>query len=164
AAAGRARPPPTRPGPADTPVPTAAQLPWLGGTEEELKDAMERRRLLQWAAAGLGASALDLSAESTRQLLDRALAAGHRTVEDWELTGADHLYALRTQPPAEVRDDLAMDLRGLLRQVGQGTAGGERAELRRVTAMLAMLHANVLTRLGEHGTAIRWWRTARHAA
>src|SRR5262249_5153364 len=28
----------------------------------------------------------------------------------------------------------------------------------------AALHANALTRLGEHGPAIRWWRTARHAA
>src|SRR5581483_7281386 len=34
----------------------------------------------------------------------------------------------------------------------------------RVEAALATLHANVLTRLGDHGAAIRWWRTAKEAA
>jgi hypothetical protein len=37
-------------------------------------------------------------------------------------------------------------------------------ELNRIAAMLAALHANVLTRLGEHGPAIRWWRMTRHPA
>lgn len=36
--------------------------------------------------------------------------------------------------------------------------------MHRVLAALSTLHANILTRLGDHGAAIHWWRTARRAA
>jgi transcriptional regulator with XRE-family HTH domain len=145
-------------------VPVTAELRWLHIPAEEQKDAMERRRLLQWAATGLGAGALGLSAEPVRQLLDLVLTGERRGVEDWELTCADHLHAIRTRPPARVRDDLVVDLLAVQHQLATTTAGRDATELRRVTAMLATLHANALTRLGEHGSAIRWWRTARDAA
>jgi hypothetical protein len=129
-----------------------------------MRDAMERRRLLQWAATGLGAGALGFSAESVRQLLDLVLTGEQRSLEDWEITCADHLHAIRTRPPAQVRDDLVVDLLAVQRQLELSPAGATATELRRITAMLATIHANALTRLGEHGSAIRWWRTARDAA
>jgi len=100
-----------------------------------------------------------------RQPLDLALAGDQRrTAEDWQVTCADHLHALRTRQPGQVRDDLLVDLTAVRRQLETTPAGREATELRRATAMLAMLHANALTRLGEHGPAIRWYRTARAAA
>lgn len=129
-----------------------------------MRGAMERRWLLQWAATGLGAGALGVAAEPARQLLDLILAGEQRGVEDWELTCADHLHAIRTRPPAQVSADLVVDLLAVRRQLEMTPAGREATELRRVTAMLAMIQANALTRLGEHGPAIRWWRTAREAA
>ena len=140
-----------------------AELPWPGMPEEDQKDAMERRRLLQWAATGLGAGALG-SSEPVRQLLDLVLTGQQRSAEDWEVTCADHLHAIRTRPPAKVRDDLVVDLLAVQRQLEMMPSGRDATELRRITAMLAALHANALTRLGEHGPAIRWWRTARDAA
>jgi hypothetical protein len=129
-----------------------------------MRDAMERRRLLQWAATGLGAGALGYSAEPVRQLLDLVLTGEQRSLEDWEITCADHLHAIRTRPPAQVRDDLVVDLLAVQRQLEMTPTSHDTNELRRITAMLAMIHANALTRLGEHGPAIRWWRTARDAA
>jgi len=129
-----------------------------------MRDAMERRRLLQWAATVLGAGALGFSAESVRQLLDLVLTGEQRSAEDWEVTCADHLHAIRTRPPAQVRDDLVVDLLAVQRQLEMTPSGRDATELRRITAMLAMINANAFTRLGEHGPAIRWWRTARDAA
>jgi len=150
---------------AATQVPATAELPWPDGPAEERKDAMERRRLLQWAATSLGVGALGLSAETVRQLLDLVLTGEHhRTSEDWQVTCADHLHALRTRPPAQVRDDLLVDLLAVAHQLQLTPSGRDATELRRVTSMLAMIHANALTRLGEHGPAIRWCRTARDAA
>jgi hypothetical protein len=124
---------------------------------------MERRQLLQLAAASLAAGAAGgLSSESVRQLLDGVLAGGQRSLEDWEITCADHLHAIRTRPPTRARDDLAVDLVALQHQLAADSARA--TELNRIVAMLAALHANVLTRLGEHAQAIRWWRAARHAA
>jgi antitoxin (DNA-binding transcriptional repressor) of toxin-antitoxin stability system len=124
-------------------------------------DDMERRRLLL-AALGIGAGAFS-SGEPVRQLLDLALASELRSIEDWQLACADHLHALRTRPPTQVRDSLIVDLLAIHRQLKMPDAGGS-AELHRVVAALSTLHANVLTRLGDHGAAIHWWRTARAAA
>lgn len=135
------------------------ELPLPSNPDTDQRDAMERRRLLQWAATGLGLGAAGL-AEPTRQLLDLVLTAEHRSIEDWHITCADHLNGLANQPPADVRHDLVIDLLALRRQLERAPA----VDLLRVTAMLAALHANALTRLGEHGAAIRWWRTARDAA
>jgi transcriptional regulator with XRE-family HTH domain len=145
-------------------TPGTAELRWPGGADEEERDAMERRRLLQWAATGLGAGALGLSAEPVRQMLDLALTGDQRSLEDWEIACADHLHAIRTRPPAQVRDDLAVDLLAVQHQLDTTPEGRAAIELRRVTAMLAVLHATALSRLGEHGAAIRWFRTARNAA
>jgi hypothetical protein len=143
-------------------VPATAGLRWPRTPKEE-QDVMERRRLL-WAATGLGAGALSLSAEPVRQLFDRILDGERRSPEDWEIACADHLHAIRTRPPARVREDLVIDLLAVQRQLEMTPPGRDATELQRITAMLAMIHANALTRLGEHGSAIRWWRTARDAA
>ncbi|MFC4913536.1 hypothetical protein [Actinomadura gamaensis] len=124
-------------------------------------DEMERRRLLL-AALGLGAGAFGSSAESLRRAMDVALTTPPRAIEDWQLACTDHLYAIRTRPPAAVRDDLLLDLISVRQQLTE--PGADVTELQRVQAALAMLHANVLTRLGEHGGALRWWRTAKEAA
>jgi hypothetical protein len=98
-------------------APVTPGSPIAPGVEwETMRDAVERRRLLQWAAAGLGAGALGYSAEPVRQLVDLVLAGEHRRApEDWEVTCADHLHALRTRPPALVRDDLLIDLLAVAR-------------------------------------------------
>jgi len=125
-------------------------------------DDMERRRMLL-ASLGVGAGALSTSAEPVRQLLDLILAGETRSVEDWNLVCTDHLFALRTRPPAQVRQDLIIDLIAAQRQL-KTTKDGDVPEMSRVIAALSTLHANLLSRLGEHGAAIRWWHTARSAA
>src|SRR5262249_57360008 len=125
-------------------------------------DTRDRRWLWGWPAASLGAGALGASpADPARQLLaDLLLASRQRSLEDWEITCADHLHAIRTRPPAQARDDLLVDLAALQHQLAADSARA--TELNRILAMLADLHGTVLTRLGEHGSAIRWWRNARH--
>ncbi|MFG2003935.1 hypothetical protein ACGFNU_32740 [Spirillospora sp. NPDC048911] len=125
-------------------------------------EAMERRRLLL-AALGLGATSLGSSSESVRQLLDLAIESEIRPIEDWQLTCVDQLHALRTQPPAKVQAALAIDLLALQRQLGTASSA-DKSDLYRVLASLSIFHANILTRLGNHGAAIHWWRTARRAS
>ncbi|MGI5203716.1 hypothetical protein ACQEU6_19335 [Spirillospora sp. CA-108201] len=125
-------------------------------------DDMERRRLLQMAALGIGAGTLGIPPESLGRFLDLFLTSEPRTYEDWEIACADHLYGIRTRPPHEVHKDLLIDLISVRRQME--TSPDSQPELHRVRACLATLNANVLTRLGEHGSAIRWWRTARSSA
>ncbi len=122
---------------------------------------MERRALLRLATLGMGAGTL--GAEPLGRMVDVALTAAPRDLDDWHLACDDHLYAVRTRPPVEVRRELVIDLLALDRELKSADAQG-RIELQRVQAALATLHANVLTRLGEHGLAIRWWRTAKAAA
>ncbi|WP_233508340.1 hypothetical protein [Spongiactinospora gelatinilytica] len=124
---------------------------------------MERRRLLLLAATGLGlAAAPGGRAEATRELLDMTLQPP-RALEDWHIACADHLHAVSTRPAAQVHDDLLTDLVALQQQMT--TAPAARVmELQRVTATLSAYHASVLTRLGEVGPALRWYRTARGAA
>ncbi|WP_147425205.1 hypothetical protein [Bailinhaonella thermotolerans] len=126
------------------------------------EEATERRRLLG-LAAGAGAGALGVPAEQARRLLELSFGAEGPSVEEWELTCADHLHGLRTRAPAGVAADLLADLRVLRGQLDTARSG-EVGELWRVAAMLSAVHANALTRLGDHGAAIRWWRTARRAA
>lgn len=133
----------------------------LFGPEEQAAgdwDDMERRRLLLLAALGALAPG-----EHIRQLLDLSLASEQRDVDDWELACADHLHALRTQPPDRVRAALVVDLLAVHRQL-RSPGASDSKDLHRVVAALSTLHANVMTRLGEHGAAIHWWRTARAAA
>ncbi|MFC4051893.1 hypothetical protein ACFOY4_19575 [Actinomadura syzygii] len=123
---------------------------------------MKRRAALQLLTA-LGISAGTLGAVPLRQLVDLALTAEPRRLDDWHLACVDHLHALRTRPAAQAREDLLVDLLALNRQLRTAPAV-DRTELRRVEAALAMLHAHLLSRLGDHGAALRWWRTARTAA
>ncbi|MGC5009832.1 hypothetical protein ACLQ2R_03605 [Streptosporangium sp. DT93] len=126
-------------------------------------DDMERRRLLQLAAASAGIGMVGVSGEPVRQLLDLFLDQDFRSGEEWEMSAADHLYALRTRPPAQVAADLVVDLLTVRRQM-EASSPAEVTELQRTLAMLASIHANALTRLGDHGAAVRWWRTGRSAA
>ncbi|MEW2356270.1 hypothetical protein [Spirillospora sp. NPDC029432] len=120
------------------------------------------RRLLLLAALGLSAGAVASPGVSVRDLLTLALNSRARSVEDWELACDDHLHALRTRPPVQVRNDLMVDLLALQRQLH--AAGEDDRDLQLVVAALSTLHAAALTRLGEHGSAIQWWRTAKAAA
>ncbi len=123
-------------------------------------DNMERRRLLL-AALGVSVGAL-ASSGPLNALIDLALTSEPRDLGEWQLAVADHLHAIRTRPPAQARDDLLVDLLSLRRQMT--LPGADVTELQRVLAALSTLHGGVLTRLGDHGAALRWWRTARHAA
>ncbi|TDD75066.1 helix-turn-helix domain-containing protein [Actinomadura rubrisoli] len=126
-------------------------------------DVLERRTLLQLAALGMGASALGPTGEPVRQLLALILDSEPREPDDWNMTLSDHLHALRTRPPAQVSTDLLVDLFAIQHQL-QSADTTDKTELQRVTAALSILHANALTRLGDHGAAIHWSRTARAAA
>ncbi|WP_067466929.1 helix-turn-helix domain-containing protein [Actinomadura macra] len=139
----------------------AAGTVMLGINPDLWDDDMERRALLQLAALGMSAGAL--GTEPLGRLVDLALTIAPRDLDDWHLTCDDHLHAIRTQPPEDARRELVIDLLALDRQLKAADVG-ERTELQRVQASLATLYANVLTRLGDHGPAIRWWRTARAAA
>jgi tetratricopeptide (TPR) repeat protein len=161
----------------DNALKAGGQLAALGATIAELgrlrtldrngisdeEKTTERRQLLQLATTGVALGALGTPGEAVRQLLDAAIARDRRSIEEWELACVDHLHALRTRPPARVAADLGIDLLGVRRQLDMA-APTELADLHRIAATLATVHANALTRLGEHGAAIRWWRTARHAA
>lgn len=127
------------------------------------EDDTERRRFLQLAATGAGLGTFGPSGEPVRQLIDLSLGQEFRAVEEWELVCTDQLNALRTQPPAQVAADLIVDLSAVQRQLGV-SAPAEVPGLQRVTAALSAIHANALTRMGDHAAAIRWWRTARRAA
>ncbi|MGW4412821.1 helix-turn-helix domain-containing protein [Nonomuraea sp. NPDC004702] len=122
------------------------------------EDATKRRQLFGLAASA-GALGFD---EIVRQGLDLATTPD-RSAEDWDIARADHLHALRTRPPARVVRDLSIDLY-VLRQQIEGARGEELTELHRVAAVLAAIQANALTRMSDHGSAIRWWSTAKKNA
>ena len=138
-------------------TPQAAARPYAASVEE-VTEMTERRALLQLTAAAMGASALG----PLNALVDLAMASEPRDVDEWHLATADHLYALRTRPAAQVHGELLVDLLSARRQMAAPEA--DATELQRVMAVLSTLHAHALTRLGEHGAALRWERTARHAA
>jgi transcriptional regulator with XRE-family HTH domain len=143
------------------PAPGAAPAPEPGkGDGSELDDwgDMERRRLLM---ATLGLSAFAVAAPLAA-LVDLAATSEPRDMDAWLITVADHLHAMRTRPPAQAGDDLTLDLLRLRHQMIQPDADVD--ELQRVLASLAVIYAGLLTRLGEHGPALRWWRTAANAA
>jgi transcriptional regulator with XRE-family HTH domain len=137
----------------------------LPGTVDELGifsdwDDMERRRLLL-AALGMGAGAL-ASPGPHGPLIDLALTSEPRDLAEWRLVASDHLHAIRTRPAAQVRDDLLVDLVSVRRQMT--LPGAKVTDLQGVLAALSTLYANALSRLGDHGGGLRWFRTARHAA
>ncbi|MET8156203.1 helix-turn-helix transcriptional regulator [Sphaerisporangium sp. NPDC005289] len=125
--------------------------------------ATERRQLLRFAATSAAFGAFGMPGEPVRRLLSLSLNHDFRGVAEWEVSCADHLHALRTRPPAQVAADLAIDLMAVRRQL-DACAPAELAGLHRVTATLSAILANALTRRGDHGAAIRWWRTARRSA
>ncbi|WP_067466932.1 helix-turn-helix domain-containing protein [Actinomadura macra] len=144
----------------------AAGTVMLGINPDLWDDDMERRALLQLAALGMSAGALGSTGEPVRQLLALALNSEPRGVDEWHLTLADRLYAILTRPPAQARDGLMVDLVAAQRQIQAAEPGapGEAIELRRIVAALSMMYADTLTRLGDHDSAIHWWRTAKAAA
>lgn len=145
----------------------ASEQPPLGSVQRtdtpEDWDEMERRVLLRLAVLGTGAGALASTGEAGRRVIDAALTSSPRDLDDWHLACADHLHALRTLPPHEAHEDLLPDLLALRQQL-QEPGEKDTTELLRVLAALSTLHANILTRLGDHGSAVRWWRTARQTA
>jgi hypothetical protein len=131
----------------------------------EPEDDMRRRKLLsellQLGGWGILASTQN---DLVRQSLDRILGViDSYNAEDWELACMDHAYSVMTQPPAEVRRALLVDLAAVDYQLGHAAAADKPA-LQRVAARLAALFGNVLTRLGDYEAARCWWTTARHAA
>ncbi|PZG38097.1 hypothetical protein C1I98_24635 [Spongiactinospora gelatinilytica] len=127
---------------------------------------MERRLLLK--LAGLGVLSQVAVDEPARQMLEQVLnqavnVAETYTAQDWEMACADHMHALQTQPPAMVRSGITGDVIAL-QQALAAPGVREPAELQRAASWMALIQANVLTRLGEYDAARRWWITARHAA
>ncbi|RBQ16075.1 hypothetical protein DP939_32755 [Spongiactinospora rosea] len=121
---------------------------------------MERRRLIQAAALGVGLTAME-NQERVRQLL--ALSDEGRSVEDWERTCGNLRQRLCTQPVGKVREAIGVELDALLRE-RQRASPARIEDLLRIQAALAALYANALGRLSEHEASLRWWRTARQAA
>jgi transcriptional regulator with XRE-family HTH domain len=154
--------------PVDSPTvverPTPSSLGCGTAPPQAKDDDVERRAALELLATlGIGSAALAATGEPVRQALAQTVSSEPRDLDYWQLACADHLHGLRTRPPVQVRDALIVDLLALSRQLRIADANTG-IELRRVVAMLSMHHANALSRLGEHGAAIHWWRTARAAA
>jgi transcriptional regulator with XRE-family HTH domain len=141
----------------------AGSLMNVGCSTSTGDENVQRRQLFQLATLGLTASVLSSSGEAVRQLLNLHAESEFRSLDDWYLTLSDHLYAIRTQPARHVRDGLLIDLTAVQHQLKSANLV-DVVELHRITAGLAILCSNVLTRLGEHGAAIRWCRTARASA
>ncbi|MEU5863490.1 helix-turn-helix transcriptional regulator [Nonomuraea sp. NPDC047529] len=129
-----------------------------GDVDEGREDDTNRRRLFGLAAS-VGVLGFD---EVVRQELD-VTTDSRRSAEDWDIARADHLHALRTRPPVQVVKDLSIDLYALRQQMGSA-AGEELTELFRVAAVMSVIQANALSRISDHGAAIRWWSTARRSA
>jgi len=125
--------------------------------------ATERRQVLRLAAVGAGIGALGIPGETLRQGIAISYANDFRTIAEWTNACTDHLYALHNHPPAQVAANLLIDLFTVKRQK-EASSPAETVELDAVTAALAGMQANLLTRLGDHGAALRWWHTARQAA
>lgn len=66
--------------------------------------------------------------------------------------------------PADLLDDLTVDVLAVRRLLGRSLPAGDRAALQRVAAQLSVLVAMTLGRLGEFARTRRWWRTAATAA
>ncbi|WP_157548590.1 helix-turn-helix domain-containing protein [Nonomuraea candida] len=136
-----------RPDGDDQTCPRPAEVKTLRQTGEEDTD---RRRLLSLAAGvGLGFGCN----ESVRRMID-VVTPAYRSVEEWNTAQADHLHALRTRPPAQVAADLAIDLHDLALHLQQA-APADLPDLYRTAALLSCIQANALTRLADHGAAIR---------
>ncbi|MFI0416729.1 helix-turn-helix domain-containing protein [Spongiactinospora sp. 9N601] len=135
-----------------------------GGKNHENGDYedMERRRLIQAAAVGVGLTAME-NHERVRQLLSLDQDDDSRSVEEWESTCEDLLHGLRVRPAARIQQAIGIELDALLRE-RQRASPARREDLLRIQAALAALYANALGRLSEHEAALRWWRTARRAA
>ncbi|MFI0416728.1 hypothetical protein [Spongiactinospora sp. 9N601] len=123
---------------------------------------MERRRLIQAAALGVGVTAMD-DHERVRRLLSLDRDDNGRSVEEWERTCGDLRYWLCTRPVDKVRDAIGVELDALSRQ-RQWSSPARWEDLLRIQAALAALYANALGRLSEHEASLRWWRTARQVA
>ncbi|TDD66784.1 helix-turn-helix domain-containing protein [Actinomadura rubrisoli] len=142
----------------------AAEEATVEGDNPGETDADVRRRQVIRMLTTLGISgAVSGTSESVRQLLAQLLDSESRDLDAWHLTISDHLYALRTRPAASAREGLVIDLLAIEQQLRIASAS-KSIELQRVIAALSMIHANVLTRLGEHGESIHWSRTANAAA
>ncbi|MEW2356795.1 helix-turn-helix transcriptional regulator [Spirillospora sp. NPDC029432] len=126
-------------------------------------DEMERRVLLRLAAVGVGTGALASPGEAARWFVNSALTGPPRDLDGWALACADHLHAIRTRPAKDVHDEVLLDLLALRRRI-QEPGDEDVRELYRMLATLSSLQANILTRLGDFGPALRWWRGARDAA
>ncbi|MDF5753598.1 hypothetical protein [Spongiactinospora sp. TRM90649] len=129
-------------------------------THEFKEDATDRRRLLQFAAA---AGVTVTAGDPTRLLFELALGGEPRTAEQWHRSTMDHLHALRTRAPRVVADEILIDLMLLREQIGR-PGGDDTIELQRALAVLAAFYSSMKVRLGDHGTALRFYRTANRAA
>ncbi|WP_067461112.1 helix-turn-helix domain-containing protein [Actinomadura macra] len=142
---------------------TAMGTVTFGSIPDLWGDDMQRRAALQLLTT-IGVSVgMSAAAPLHRRLTDLVLTSAPHDLGDWHLACIDHLHALRTRPASLALEDLVTDLLALSQQLDTAEAG-DLTELQRVQAALAMLHAHMSNRLGDHGSAIRWWRTARSAA
>ncbi|WP_170223059.1 helix-turn-helix domain-containing protein [Nonomuraea turkmeniaca] len=143
-------------------------LGW-GDNSDELGEAATKRRELLHIIAGLGATALTPSSEDLRQYFDVNPLVDTQTLNDWERACGSHLQALVTRPADVVHQDLDVDLRTVLLRAKMmadqfGPDHARTRDMARVVSAMSTLNANVLTRLGRHVEAERWWRTARQMA
>ncbi|TDD68284.1 helix-turn-helix domain-containing protein [Actinomadura rubrisoli] len=128
----------------------------------EMDEDVRRRQAIQMFTT-LGISALGPTGEAARQLMAVNFESEFRDLDHWHITISDHMHALNTRPARAACEGLVIDLFAIERQLGTASAS-EAIELQRINAALATIHANGLTRLGDHSAAIHWSRTARTAA
>ncbi|MFE9745925.1 multiprotein-bridging factor 1 family protein [Saccharothrix saharensis] len=105
--------------------------------------------------------------DHTRLLVDQTLSTGLASVTRLDLIEervADHVTTYTRTPPAVVLRGVVPDLVEVQSLAAQRQPAGVQARLSEATAVLGLLSADALMKLGEIGRARYWYGTARLAA
>jgi hypothetical protein len=129
-------------------------------------DPMRRRGFLAgMGLAGFGTVVSPLTLESARHGMHAIFAAEQDPLDsdEWDEIAWEHGYRYMDTPPAELLEDLTVDMIGIQIAVAESDPN-QAARLCRPAALLAVFCAMTLANLGDLRQARRWWRTAKHLA
>lgn len=154
--------------PPESPAGAVSLPPATDRPEERSPDrsSLRRRGLITGLAAiGVTAWGLPAAAESFRHDVTQAVAGfSHVDLAEWERIAAEYGSTYVTTSPAELLEDLAVDLTIAQNHLGRLRREPDQRTMRRVVAQLTGLVAHTLSDLGNARASLRWWRTAGQAA
>ncbi len=143
---------------------------YRGAGAEEGLDEMERRALFHQVLAGAGLTLggrFLAAVEKTRQDMDRTLATGTVTEDQMdrlEETVLRYRHDYLRTPPLPMLCQLVLEFADVRNLAAQRQPAAIQRRLSRVTALLAVLSADALMKLGDTRQARAWYATARTAA